>query len=51
MEGELSVHILFNGLVPPRNYRMLLFMVDGLVYGFRPYVGYYDYQGGIDHDY
>lgn len=47
MEGELSMQILFNGLVPPRNYRFLLFMIDGMLVGYRPYVGYYDYYGEI----
>ncbi|MHA2390311.1 MAG: hypothetical protein ACXACW_16435 [Candidatus Hodarchaeales archaeon] len=33
--------ILFNGKVGPRGYRILVFLMDGELYIFRPYVGLY----------
>jgi hypothetical protein len=49
MEGELSLHILFNGRVGVRQHRFLLFLIDGVLVGYRPYVGYYDYVGEIQY--
>lgn len=35
--------ILFNGKIGHRQYRLLIFRIDGQVYGYRPYVGYIDF--------
>jgi len=37
--------IIFNGRVGARQYRLLVFIIDGRLYQYRPYVGYYDMIG------
>ena len=42
--------ILFNGKIGARQYRLLVFEIDGQLVAYRPYVGYYDFIGELDHD-
>lgn len=37
--------ILFNGKVGLKQYRILIFLVNGELYLYRPYVGYWKLQG------
>jgi hypothetical protein len=34
--------IMFNGKLGARQYRVLLFIIDGQLWMYRPYVGYFD---------
>ncbi len=40
--------ILFNGLVGPRNYRLMIVWVDGMLLMYRPYVGWYTMIGDFE---
>lgn len=42
--------ILFNGKIGARQYRILIFVIDGQLIGYRPYIGYYEFVGDVDYD-
>jgi hypothetical protein len=44
------VTILFNGKVGARQHRLLIFIIDGQMLAYRPYVGYYLMLGEIEHE-
>lgn len=40
--------ILFNGKAGPRQYRLLIVLVDGMLLMYRPYVGWYQLIGEFE---